>query len=133
MRDLLIRYGHHQGLTELRETVAASYPGLTADAILITAGASEAIALVTIVLLDSRSRAVIEHPTYPTLYRVPRAQQAAVDLFRLRPDESWQPDWRRLRELVSGGADLLAITHPNNPTGSTITVDELHTAIQIAH
>jgi aspartate/methionine/tyrosine aminotransferase len=85
------------------------------------------------VLLDSRSRAVVEHPTYPTLYRVPRTQQATVDLFGLRPEENWQPDWQRLRAMMNDGADLLAITHPNNPTGSTITADELHAAIRIAH
>jgi len=84
-------------------------------------------------LISQRSRAVIEHPTYPTLYRVARTQQATVDLFRLRPEENWQPDWQRLRAMMNAGADLLAITHPNNPTGSTITADELHAAIQIAH
>ena len=28
---LPLRYGHHQGLPELREAIAAQYPGLTAD------------------------------------------------------------------------------------------------------
>src|SRR5262245_38032589 len=115
---LPLRYGHHQGLPELREAIAAQYPGLTADDILVTAGASEAIVLVAQVLLDGHSRAVVEHPTYPTLYLVPRALGATVELLRLRPEQEWRPDWSEARSALAEGAQLFAITHPNNPTGS---------------
>ena len=129
---LPLRYGHHQGLPELREAIAAQYPGLTADDILVTAGASEAIVLVAQVLLDRRSRAVVEHPTYPTLYVVPRALGATVDLLRLRPDHEWRPDWNEARAALADGAEFFAVTHPNNPTGSMISADELQTAVEIA-
>jgi aspartate/methionine/tyrosine aminotransferase len=129
---LPLRYGHHQGLPELREAIAAQYPGLAADDILITAGASEAIVLVAQVVLGRRSRAVIEHPTYPTLYVVPRALGATVDLLRLRPQQEWRPDWSEARSMLADGAELFAVTHPNNPTGSTIGADELQTAVDIA-
>lgn len=122
---LPLRYGHHQGLPELREAVAADYPGLDSDDILVTAGASEAIVLVATALLQRGSRAVIEHPTYPTLYRVPRALGATVELFELQPAAHWLPDWDRLRATVTVGTDLLAITHPNNPTGSVIDASGL--------
>jgi aspartate/methionine/tyrosine aminotransferase len=129
---LRLRYGHHQGLPELREAVAAGYPGLTADDIVITAGASEAIVLVAMVLLGHGSRVVVEHPTYPTLYRVPRALRATVELFPLMASEQWRPDWSELRRLMAPGADLVAITHPNNPTGSMISASELREALAIA-
>ena len=87
--------------------------------------------LVAQVLLNQRSRAVIEHPTYPTLYVVPRALGATVDLLRLRPEQGWRPDWSDVRAMLAGGAQFFAITHPNNPTGSMISADELQTAVDI--
>jgi aspartate/methionine/tyrosine aminotransferase len=131
---LPLRYGHHQGLPELREAIAAHYPELTADDILVTAGASEAITLVAQVLLEDgkRSRAVVEHPTYPTLYLVPRALGATVELLHLRQEQDWRPDWDEARAMLTEGAQFFAITHPNNPTGSMISADELRHAIEIA-
>ena len=129
---LPLRYGHHQGLPELREAIATGYPGLSADDILVTAGASEAIVLLAITLLHGRSaRAVIEHPTYPTLYLVPRSLGARVDLLRLRPEQQWRPDLTELKSMVREGAEFLALTHPNNPTGSMISPDELQAAVEI--
>jgi aspartate/methionine/tyrosine aminotransferase len=84
------------------------------------------------VLLGQGSRVVVEHPTYPTLYRVPRALQAAVELLPLTASQQWRPDWGELRRLMAPGADLLAITHPNNPTGSMISAGELDDALAIA-
>lgn len=132
MRLLRLSYGYHQGLPQLREAIAASHPGLSADDILVTAGASEAIVLTAMTLLGPGTRAVIEHPTYPTLYRLPRALGATADLFPLSPAHRWQPDWPRLRRVMAGGAAMLAITHPNNPTGSMIDADGLAEAIAIA-
>lgn len=128
---LPLRYGHHQGLPELRAAIAAGYPGLTADDIVITAGASEAIAVLGTVLLGRDSRAVIEHPTYPTMYLVPRSLGATVDLLRLRPEQAWRPDWTEVRSSLADGAEFFALTHPNNPTGSMISADELQTAVDI--
>lgn len=128
---LPLRYGHHQGLPELREAIAAQYPGLTADDIVVTAGASEAIAVLANVLLGPASRVVVEHPTYPTMYLVPRALGATVDLLRLRPEQQWRPDWDEVRASIAAGAEYLALTHPNNPTGSTISMDELRAAVEL--
>lgn len=128
---LPLRYGHHQGLPELREAVAADYPNLTADDVLITAGASEAIVLVATALLTERSRVVVEHPTYPTLYLVPQSLNTEVDYLPLRPEQQWQPDWDELRSLLAPGAEFLSLTHPNNPTGSMISVEELNLAVDL--
>ncbi|GIJ45292.1 aminotransferase [Virgisporangium aliadipatigenens] len=129
---LPLRYGHHQGLPELRAAIAAHYPGLTAEDIVVTAGAGEAIVVLATVLLNGRSRAVVEHPTYPTLYLVPRSRGASVELLRLRPDRQWRPDLEEVRASLAGGAEFFAITHPNNPTGSMISEAELRSVVAIA-
>lgn len=128
-----LRYGHHQGLPELRDAVPAGYDGLAGEDILITSGASEAIVLLAEVLLDRTKRAVIEHPTYPTLYLVPRSLGATVDLLRLRPENAWRPDWQEAATLLERGVEMFAITHPNNPTGSMIGAQELVDAVDLTN
>ncbi|MFE3737806.1 aminotransferase class I/II-fold pyridoxal phosphate-dependent enzyme [Streptomyces sp. NPDC059134] len=120
-----LRYGHHQGLPELREAIAAGYPGLTADDVVVTSGASEAISILARVMLSRGDHCVVEHPTYPTLYEVPRAIGAEVDLFRLRAEDGWRPDWDRLKAQTSARTRLISLTHPNNPTGSVVDEAEL--------
>jgi aspartate/methionine/tyrosine aminotransferase len=122
---LELRYGHHQGLPGLRELIATDYPGLSADDILVTTGASEAIALLASCLAEPGQHVVVEHPTYPTLYCVPRALGVDVELFSLDRADKWRPDWAKLRHLARQQTRYVALTHPNNPTGSVITESEL--------
>ncbi len=128
---IALRYGHHQGLPELREAIAAEHPGLAAEHILVTAGASEAIVLLSMALLDRGSRIVVEHPTYPTLYRVPRALGADVALFSLDVADRWAPDWSTLDTLITGTEKYVALTHPNNPTGSHLDRAQLQDALEL--
>jgi aspartate/methionine/tyrosine aminotransferase len=62
--QLPLCYGHYQGLPELREAIAAGYPGLTADDIIVTTGASEAIVLLATVLLEGRSARAVNRAPY---------------------------------------------------------------------
>jgi aspartate/methionine/tyrosine aminotransferase len=64
------------------------------------------------------------------MYLVPRSLGAQVDLLRLAPEQQWRPDFVELKSMVTEGAEFLALTHPN-PTGSTISSEELEAAVEI--
>lgn len=131
LSDIALRYGHHQGHPELRAQIAEEYDGLCADDVLVTCGASEAIGLLSTVLLSVGSRCVIEHPTYPTSYEIPRMLGAAVDLFRLRAEDEWVPDLDRLSAQVGEATpEFVSISHPNNPTGSHLDEQALDVIVR---
>lgn len=90
---------------ELREA-AAAYTGLTADHVVVGAGADDLILLLAQVFLRAGARAAIAPPTYP-MYRIATTLHgAAVVGF----DED---------------AELAWVCNPNNPTGSWVEPEEI--------
>jgi len=132
LADIKLRYGHHQGLPELREIIASQYPGLTADDIIVTTGASEAISILALTILSSGDHCIVEHPTYPTLYEVPRRLGAEVELFQLLLDHHWCPDWTTFKKLIRPETRLISLSHPNNPTGAVISESDLLDVVALA-
>lgn len=123
--DVLLRYGYHKGKPELRAVIAREYPGLSEDNIVVTTGASEANFAVVSALVKPGDHMIVEHPNYPSLYEVPRSLGCDVTLFSLRFEDRFQPDWEELKRLLRPETKLVSLTHPNNPTGSMITEEEL--------
>ncbi len=125
LSSINLRYGYHTGQPLLREVIAEQYPGLTPDQIVVTSGASEANFSIVSALVQPGDHVIIEHPNYPSLYDVPRSLGCDVSLFKLKYEDNFRPDLDRLKAMVTPKTKLISITHPNNPTGSMITCDEL--------
>jgi len=66
-----LRYGHHAGSPALRRCIADHYPGLSADHVVVTSGASEAIFALNAALVKPGDHVIVEHPNYPSLYDIP--------------------------------------------------------------
>jgi aspartate/methionine/tyrosine aminotransferase len=130
-KAILLRYGHHKGKPELREAVAAQYEGFSADDVLVTSGASEANFCVVSALVKPGDHVVVEHPNYPSLYEVPRSLGCDVSLFTLEFEKRFKPDLDVLKRMVKPDTKLVSFTHPNNPTGSKISEDDLKRVIDL--
>jgi len=123
-------YTANRGMAQLREAIAA-HAGkwdLDYDAdeeVLVTAGASEAIDLTFRALVDPGDVVAVGQPSYVSY--VPGVRFAggeplpvptyAEDQFRLTPE--------RLDEAGASEADLLVLCYPNNPTGATMSREDL--------
>ena len=90
---------------ELREA-AASYVGLSAENVVVGAGADDLILLAAQTFLGSGARAAIEPPTY-ALYRIATTLHGAEVVGRL------------------DDADLHWVCNPNNPTGTWVEPEEI--------
>ncbi|TFG31223.1 aminotransferase class I/II-fold pyridoxal phosphate-dependent enzyme, partial [Candidatus Thorarchaeota archaeon] len=111
---------------------AKQYSGKSMENVAVTTGASEGNFAVIGHLVGSRDHLIVEHPTYPSLYQIPRSLERDHSLFKLTWKNQFRPDMDELRKLVKKNTKLITLTHPNNPTGSVITHDELKEAIEIA-
>jgi aspartate/methionine/tyrosine aminotransferase len=127
-----LRYGHHAGRPDLRELIAGRDDGLGADDVVVTTGASEANFAVVSALVHPGDHVLIEHPTYPSLYEVPRSLGCDVTLFTLDYDDGFRPDLERFEALIRPETKLISFTHPNNPTGSMITFADLEALVGMA-
>jgi N-succinyldiaminopimelate aminotransferase len=130
-----IRAGHNQyppgpGIEPLRQAIAAHqlrFWGMTVDPateVLVTAGATEAIAAAVLGLCDPGDEILAFEPTYDS-YLAVAAMAGAV----LRPVTLVAPgleaDVDRLASLITERTRLVLLNTPHNPTGKVFTTEEL--------
>ena len=124
-------YGAIEGSERLRAAIAARYETTTADRVLVTHGAIGANHLAYQALLEPGDIVVSIVPTYQQHTSIPESLGAEVRLLRLREDRGWLPDLDELRSAAAG-AKLIALTNPNNPTGSLLDGAALRAIAEVA-
>lgn len=127
----VLSYTDHHGLLVLRERIAWDGDELTSDHVLVTAGAAAALFIVTSVLLDKGDRIVVARPNYSTNRETPRVLGAEVVELRQTFEDGYRIDPDRLKELVTPGTKLVSLTVPHNPSGTTLSLDELKAIVRL--
>ena len=123
--DTPLGYSQSNGTLQLRERIAAGYPGATVDHIEVTNGTSEANHLIALSQLRPGDEVAMELPNYMQMPGVARSLGAAVRTFRLRQDNGWEPDWDEFDRAVTPRTKLLYLSNPNNPTGAILSADAM--------
>jgi aspartate/methionine/tyrosine aminotransferase len=114
-----LRYTQTNGTVQLREAIAALYPGATPDHVQVTNGGSEANYIVAWNLVEAGDEVVLMTPNYQQLSGLARAFGAVVREWPLvERDGRWNVDLDALEQLVTPRTRLVAICNPNNPTGA---------------
>jgi hypothetical protein len=119
--DQPLGYSQSNGTIELRERIAAIYPGADVEQIEVTNGTSEANYLIALSQIQPGDAVAIEVPNYMQMPGVVRSLGAAVRTVRLRQDTGWEPDWDEFDAAVTPGTRLLYLSNPNNPTGAVLS------------
>jgi aspartate/methionine/tyrosine aminotransferase len=130
--DVLINYPQANGTVELRETIAALYPGATADNVLVTVGAAEANFLAMTTLLQPGDEAVIMLPNYMQVWGIARNHGVRVRECHHREEQAWAPDLAELEAMTGPATKLIAVCNPNNPTGRIMTPEEMEAVVAVA-
>lgn len=113
-------YGAIEGSDRLRRAISTLYDDQNIESITVTHGTIAANMLVHKALVSRGDRVVSIVPTYQQHYSIPASIEADVQLLRLRAEDGFLPDLDELRQLVTPGTRLIALTNPNNPTGALI-------------
>jgi aspartate/methionine/tyrosine aminotransferase len=119
--DVPLGYSQSNGTIELREGVAALYPGASADHVEVTNGTSEANYIVALTTVRPGDVVAMQLPNYLQLWGVARSLGADVQTFTLRTGAGWEPDWDAFERAVTPKTRLLYLSNPNNPTGSVLS------------
>jgi aspartate/methionine/tyrosine aminotransferase len=119
--DVPLGYSQSNGTVELRERIAALYPGATIDHVEVTNGTSEANYLIALSQLQPGDVVAMQVPNYMQMPGVARSLGAEVRTFRLHTDRGCEPDWNEFERAVTPKTRLLYLSNPNNPTGSVLS------------
>jgi aspartate/methionine/tyrosine aminotransferase len=115
--DLWLGYTEAPGHPELRQAIAALHDQVTADQVLVHAGAEEAIFNVMNVVLEPGDHVVVHAPYYQSLGEVARSIGAEVSEWRGDPERAWALDLDALESRLTPRTRVVVINVPHNPTG----------------
>ncbi len=131
-------YGDEQGLTALREKIAAVlYPGMiSADEVFISDGAKCDIARVQ-TLFGSKTPAAVQDPAYPVYVDGSVVAGSAgksngtgykgVTYLPCTPENNFFPDLKSVKKN-----SLIYFCSPNNPTGAVASREQLEELVKVA-
>jgi aspartate/methionine/tyrosine aminotransferase len=119
--DQPLGYSQSNGTIELRQRIAALYPGSTIEHIEVTNGTSEANYIIALSQIEPGDDVAMQVPNYMQMWGVARSLGAAVKTFRLRSEAGWEPDWDDFERAVTPKTRLLYLSNPNNPTGAVLS------------
>ncbi|MCM3266590.1 MULTISPECIES: pyridoxal phosphate-dependent aminotransferase [Streptomyces] len=133
------QYPPGPGVPELRTAIAAHQQrryGLTYDPdteVLVTAGATEAIAASLLALVEPGDEVVALEPYYDSYAACIAMAGGRRVPVTLRPhDGAFRLDLDELRAAVTDRTRLLLINTPHNPTGTVLTREELAAIAELA-
>jgi aspartate/methionine/tyrosine aminotransferase len=130
--DLRLGYGQTNGAAELRSTLASYYPGCNEDNIIVTNGSAEANFVAFWSLLEPGDEVAMMLPNYQLLYGLARGLGCTVKPFHLREDRDWAPDLDELESQLSDKTRVIAVCHPNNPTGAVLSAADMQRIVDLA-
>ena len=120
-------YTSHAGLPALREKVASEYWYLEGrpERVVITAGSQEALYLALLTLVDEGDEVLLPNPgfvAYPTIVRM---AGGAVKFYRMPREKGFAFDADEFRRALTPQTKVVVCISPSNPTGRTLTNDDL--------
>ena len=120
-------YTANKGLVAVRESIVAKLGrvnGIAADpdAVVITAGAVNALVECLTTLVSPGDAILIPDPGWPNYQMMADVLSARTVHYPLLPGQDFSPDLDRLEELArTSGAKVLLINSPGNPTGAVFS------------
>jgi aspartate/methionine/tyrosine aminotransferase len=136
LREGSNQYAPSRGLPELRRAIVNHYArhhrtDLSPENVLVTSGATEAIAAAILAIVGPGDEVVIMTPAYDAYAPLVRRAGGTVVEVALEPP-GWALDRDRLEAAITRQTRLIVLNNPHNPTGRLFTRAELQAVADLA-
>jgi N-succinyldiaminopimelate aminotransferase len=135
--DGVNQYPPGRGIPQLRDAIASHqlrFYGLTVDPdreVLVTAGATEAIAATLLALLEHGDEVVTFEPFYDS-YAAMIALAGGVHVTVPLRAPDFRPDLDQVQDAVTDRTRIILINSPHNPTGTVLDREALELIVELA-
>ena len=124
------QYTQATGLPALREAISGWYAsrfGLNIDParIVVTAGASAALQLASLALIEAGDEVLMPDPSYPCNRQFVQAAEGRPVLIPSGPEQRFQLSATQVENAWGPATRGVLLASPSNPTGTSIARDEL--------
>lgn len=130
IRDGLTHYTPATGLPELRERISAWYAShfaadVPASRIVVTAGASAALQLACLALIEAGDEILMPDPSYPCNRHFVSAAEGRAVLIPTTAAERFQLSADKVKAAWTQHTKGVLLASPSNPTGTSILLSEM--------
>jgi aspartate/methionine/tyrosine aminotransferase len=130
IRDGLTQYTQATGLPELRERISQWYTqrfgvDVPAHRIVITAGASAALQLACLALINPGDEVLMPDPSYPCNRHFVSAADGTAVLIPTTAAERFQLSGQKVAAAWNNRTRGVLLASPSNPTGTSISLSEM--------
>ena len=126
LTSLWLGYTESLGHPELRQAITTLYEHITADQVIVHAGAEEAIFNFMNVTLRPGDHVIVHAPYYQSLGEVARGVGAEVTEWQGQPERAWDLDLEALKSALTDRTKVVVVNFPHNPTGFLPTSEFVH-------
>ena len=129
---LRLNYTETAGNPELRRQIASLYQGITADDILVFAGAEEAIFIFMNAVVNAGEHLLVHSPCYQSLTAVAEGNGCQVTRWQTIQENGWELDLEFLEHPTKAATRALVVNFPHNPSGYLPSRDFFERLLQLA-
>ncbi len=117
-------YGRPAGADGLRAAIA-EMQGVNFDAVQILTGASEALLILFWLAAEPGANVILPQPGYPPFSALPESLRLETRYYAVRKENNFHIDPEEIKRLADRNTKLILLNSPHNPTGATISDEEL--------
>jgi aspartate/methionine/tyrosine aminotransferase len=122
--DTHLFYTRVQGSRPLCEAVA-EMEGVGPEDVQVTTGGAEALLLLFTQAAEPGANVLVPSPGFPSFYELPRGLGLEFRFYNVRRENQFRVDIDEIRSLSDARTKLLLVNTPHNPTGATLTDEEI--------
>ena len=117
-------YSRPAGADSLRDAIA-EMQGVPVEAVQVVTGASEALVALIWLAAEPGANVIVPLPGFTTFSALPESLGLETRFYRLRRENGFRIDPDEIKRLTDSKTKLILVNSPHNPTGATITDDEM--------
>lgn len=137
-RQETLAYAASPGMPVLIDAIRGYYKNnlgveLDANDVLITTGGSEALLMVCLSILDPYTEIIVPEPYYPNYTTFVHIAGGNIRALPTCAEEGYRYAFKeRIEALITPNTRAIMFTNPGNPTGVTLSDEEMHMLAQVA-
>jgi len=117
-------YSRPAGADGLRAAIAEMH-GVDADAVQVVTGASEALLILMWLAAEPGANVILPQPGFTTFSALPESLRIETRFYSIRKENEFRIDVEEIKKLADRNTNLVLVNSPHNPTGATISDEDL--------
>jgi aspartate/methionine/tyrosine aminotransferase len=117
-------YSRPAGADSLREAIAEMQQ-VEVDAVQVVTGASEALVALMWLAAEPGANVIIPMPGFTTFSALPESLGLETRFYRVARENGFRIDIDEIKHLADARTKLILVNSPHNPTGTTISDDDM--------